>query len=76
MTENGLAVWVAPLAILLGWDAWLIRHGHPSMSSHAGHHPAVTGVLVGYLAAHLLGGGSRFGRLDPLGMAARRIERK
>ena len=76
--DNGAACWAGALAPLLAGDAWLIRHGHRSLSQHAGAHPALTAGLLAYLCLHLLG---RFflppsiQRLDPLSLAARRLER-
>ena len=76
--DNGAACWAGSLAPLLAADAWLIRHGHRSLSEHAGTHPALTAGLLAYLCLHLLLGPrlpARIRALDPLSLAARRLER-
>ncbi len=72
--RNGALVWAEALAPLLVLDALRVRAGLPSLSSIARTHRATTALLVGYLAAHLLGPSS-WARFDPLAVAAGHIER-
>lgn len=67
--------WGVGLGLLLGWDGWLVSHGHRSLSLHARAHPYVTGAGLCYLGAHLYGQPAVLRRLDPLAACARRISR-
>jgi hypothetical protein len=71
--DRASLAWGIAFALPLAWDAYLIRHGHTSLSEHVRHHPMVACCCGGYLFAHFLGHPRVAAHLDPLAAMARRL---
>ena len=59
-SKTGLVGWAATVGVVVGYDVWAARTGHPTMSRTLGHflaHPLIGPVLAGAwsgLTYHLL----------------------
>lgn len=72
--DRAATVWALALAAPLALDAWLVRHGRSSLSTHARCHPYVTASAVTFFVCHLMGRPRFLKPMDPLRVIGQRLK--